>query len=248
VSRRARSRNGGSSSCPRPELLVSDGVSRETVGRLYPAAVDRLAAYAEILATDGTIRGLIGPREVPRLWDRHLLNCAVVERLVPADATVADVGSGAGLPGVVLSLVRPDLTVTLVEPSLRRTTFLSEVVERLRIENVEVLRARAEEIRDRDFDVVASRAVAPLGRLAGWCLPLCREGGLMLAMKGEGAAAELAAAERDLDALGADDRTVHELAVGELAEPTRVVGIVAGRAARGSASTASGRRQGGRGR
>lgn len=234
-----------------------DQVSRETpavVEGLYPAAVDRLTAYADILATDGTVRGLIGPREVPKLWDRHLLNCAVVERLVPTDASVADVGSGAGLPGVVLALVRSDIRVVLIEPLLRRTTFLAEVIDRLGIDNAEVLRARAEEVRDRQFDVVTSRAVAPLDRLAGWCLPLCRPGGLMLAMKGASAATELAAARRDLDALGAEDRTVHEIAVDGLVEPTRVVGIVAGHAAARAGAGRSGvlrsgvRRQRSRGR
>jgi 16S rRNA (guanine527-N7)-methyltransferase len=220
-------------------------VSRETATRLYPDAVDRLASYAEILATDATERGLIGPREVPRLWDRHLLNCAVIESLVPEKATVADVGSGAGLPGLVLALVRPDLEVSLIEPLLRRATFLTEVVERLGVENASVVRARAEEIRDSEFDVVTSRAVAPLDRLARWCLPLCRSGGVMLAMKGASAEAELAAAKADLDALGAEHRTVHEIAAAELAEPTRVVGIVAGHAA---ARRSGAKRQRSRGR
>jgi 16S rRNA (guanine527-N7)-methyltransferase len=215
---------------------ASEGVSRETpsaVVRLYPAAVDGLAAYAELLATEGTKRGLIGPREIPRLWDRHLLNCAVVERLIPAGASVADVGTGAGLPGMVLALVRPDLDVTLVEPMLRRTTFLSEAVDGLGLRNASVLRARAEEIRDREFDVVTSRAVAPLDRLAGWCLPLCVPGGVMMAMKGSSARAELAAAGSELDRLGAEDRTVHELTVDGSDQPTTVVSIVAGRAGRG---------------
>jgi 16S rRNA (guanine527-N7)-methyltransferase len=216
---------------------VVDDVSRETpsiVGELYPQSVDRLTAYADLLATEGTLRGLIGPREVPRLWERHLLNCAVLERLIPREATVADIGTGAGLPGIVLALVRPDLHVSLVEPLLRRTTFLLEAVERLDLRNAEVVRSRAEDLPAASFDVVASRAVAPLGKLAGWCLPLCVEGGLMLAMKGASAAEELAASEHELTALGAEEWHVHELAVEELAQPTTVVSIVAGRAGRGS--------------
>jgi 16S rRNA (guanine527-N7)-methyltransferase len=216
---------------------VVDDVSRETpsiVGELYPQSVDRLTAYADLLATEGTLRGLIGPREVPRLWERHLLNCAVLERLIPREATVADIGTGAGLPGIVLALVRPDLHVSLVEPLLRRTTFLLEAVERLDLRNAEVVRSRAEDLPAASFDVVASRAVAPLGKLAGWCLPLCVEGGLMLAMKGASAAEELAASEHELAALGAEEWHVHELAVEELAQPTTVVSIVAGRAGRGS--------------
>jgi len=204
------------------------------VAALYPRSAERLNLYAELLATEGTLRGLIGPREVPRLWDRHLLNCAFLERLIPESATVADVGSGAGLPGIVLALVRPDLEVALVEPLLRRTTFLTEAVEQLGLPNVEVVRSRAEDLRGRTFDVVASRAVAPLGRLAKWCLPLCAEGGVMLAMKGESAEAELAESRPELDALGAEDRKIHQLGVDELKQPTTVVSIVAGRAARGS--------------
>ena len=184
--------------------------------------------YADLLATDGVVRGLIGPREGPRLWERHLLNCAVVEQVIPSQSSVADIGSGAGLPGLVLALVRPDLSVTLVEPLLRRTNFLEEAVAALALPNVEVVRARAEDI-DRVFDVVASRAVAPLPKLAGWCLPLCRQGGLMVAMKGSSADDELSAAEGVLDRLGAAERTVRRVAVDGLDQPTTVVTIVAGR-------------------
>ncbi|ONI67810.1 16S rRNA (guanine(527)-N(7))-methyltransferase RsmG [Kribbella sp. ALI-6-A] len=225
-------------------MLVTGDVSRETpplVEELFPRAAGRLEVYAELLATEGTLRGLIGPREVPRLWDRHLLNCAVLERLVPEEATVADIGTGAGLPGIVLALVRPDLQVSLVEPLLRRTTFLEEAVEKLGLDNAEVVRGRAEDLRGTTYDVVTSRAVAPLGKLAGWCLPLLDEGGLMLAMKGESAEDELAGAEGELEALGAEVWHVHQLGVEELAQPTTVVSIVAGRAARGSQHRRRGR-------
>ena len=129
-------------------------------------------AYAELLATEGVIRGLIGPREVPRLWDRHLLNCAVLADLIPRDADVCDIGTGAGLPGMVLAIARPDLAVTLVEPLLRRTTFLDEVVAELALDNVEVVRAGPKSCMDgAEFSVVTSRAVAPLGRLLDWSMP-----------------------------------------------------------------------------
>jgi 16S rRNA (guanine527-N7)-methyltransferase len=216
---------------------VTEDVSRETpplVEKLFPRAAVPLSAYAELLATEGTLRGLIGPREVPRLWDRHLLNCAVVERLIPEEASVADVGTGAGLPGLVLAIVRPDLEVALVEPLLRRTTFLEEAVEHLGLSNATVVRARAEDLPPASYDVVTSRAVAPLGKLARWCLPLCVEGGLMLALKGASAEEELEASERELTKLGAELWHIHELGVDELAQPTTVVSIVAGRAAGGS--------------
>ena len=164
----------------------------ETVRVRYPAVVEALERYAALLATDGVTRGLLGPREVPRLWDRHLLNCLAVEVLVPAGARVADVGSGAGLPGLVLAIARPDLSVTLVEPMLRRATFLEEAVGALGLTNVVVRRARAEQLDSTErFDVVTSRAVAPLDRLAAWCAPLLASEGLMLAMKGDRAEAEL---------------------------------------------------------
>lgn len=223
---------------------MEPNVSRETppvVERLYPGAVGGLSAYAELLATDGVVRGLIGPREVPRLWERHLLNCAVVEQLVPDQSTVADVGSGAGLPGLVLAIVRTDVQVTLIEPLLRRSTFLFEAVDRLGLKNVEVLRARAEDVRDGSFDVVTSRAVAPLPKLASWCLPLCRPEGLMVAMKGSSAAEELESAKAVLDGLDAGERTIRRLGVDELDQPTTVVSIVAGRVARTGRRTGSGR-------
>ena len=158
-------------------------------GDRLPAAT----AYAGLLAGPGTERGLLGPREVSRLWERHLLNCAVVGEAVPQGATVADLGSGAGLPGVPLALARPDLEVTLVEPLLRRSRFLSEVVETLGLDRVEVVRSRGEELHGRrTFAVVTSRAVAPLERLLGWSVPLVATGGSVVAMKGASAPEEVA--------------------------------------------------------
>ena len=160
------------------------------------------------LADAGTVRGLIGPREVPRLWERHVLNSAVIEELVPHRARVADIGSGAGLPGLVLAIRRPDLSVTLIEPLLRRTTFLDEVITDLGLDNVMVIRGRAEDptvlgTLGGSFDVVTSRAVAPLQRLAQWSLPLVRAGGLFLPMKGSSATDELVQARSALTGLGA---------------------------------------------
>ncbi|MEZ5093563.1 16S rRNA (guanine(527)-N(7))-methyltransferase RsmG [Nocardioides sp.] len=162
-------------------------------GSLFPG--ERLAQairYADLLATAGVERGLIGPREVPRLWGRHLVNCAVLGEVVPEGSRVADLGSGAGLPGLVLALARPDLEVTLVEPLLRRTTFLEEVVAELGLTRVEVVRGRAESLHGRrTFDVVTSRAVAPLPRLLEWSMPLVGPHGVMIAMKGSSASEEI---------------------------------------------------------
>ncbi|WP_244930679.1 16S rRNA (guanine(527)-N(7))-methyltransferase RsmG [Nocardioides sp. W7] len=155
--------------------------------------------YAARLATDGVVRGLIGPREAPRLWDRHLLNCAVLAELLPPDATVVDIGSGAGLPGIVLAVARPDVRVTMVEPLLRRTTFLEEVVGALDLDNAEVVRGRADVLHGmRRFDVVTSRAVAPLDRLLDWSMPLVAPSGSLVAMKGSSVDEEIRAAEETL--------------------------------------------------
>ena len=155
--------------------------------------------YVARLATDGVERGLIGPREAPRLWDRHVLNCLAVASGIPQGRTVADLGSGAGLPGLVLALARPDLSVTLVEPLLRRTTFLEEVVADLGLDSVRVVRGRAEELHGQEvFDVVTARALAPLGRLLGWAMPLVGPGGVLLAMKGSSAQDEIAGATKEL--------------------------------------------------
>jgi len=202
--------------------------------------------YVELLAGPGVERGLIGPRDAPRLWSRHILNCAVVAPLIASGAAVDDVGSGAGLPGMVLALVRPDLEVTLVEPLLRRATFLTEVVNRLGVGNVRVERIRAEDaIRAvgsgsrATRDVATARAVAPLDRLAGWCLPLLKEGGTLLALKGSTAQAEVEASATSLQAAGA--RSVEVIAVGQgiVDPPTTVVRVTTG----GGTSTRTGRRR-----
>lgn len=152
-------------------------------------------SYVEVLATDGIAHGLIGPREGDRLWDRHILNSVAIAELIPQDASVIDVGSGAGLPGIPLALARPDLRMTLLEAQERRVTFLSSCVAQLGLLQVDVVRGRAEDraVRDRvaGADVVTARALAPLDRLGQWCLPLVRPGGLILALKGARAADEV---------------------------------------------------------
>jgi len=177
-------------------------VSRETpstpeLARRAFSSVDlpRAEKYVAMLASAGVERGLIGPREAPRLWERHVLNSLAISTAIPEGSSVADLGSGAGLPGVVLAIGRPDLRVTLVEPLLRRTTFLSEVVDELGLHTVSVRRGRAEELHGGEqFDVVTARALAPLDRLLGWGMPLVAPGGALLAMKGDSAAQEIEAA------------------------------------------------------
>ncbi|HYH29467.1 MAG TPA: 16S rRNA (guanine(527)-N(7))-methyltransferase RsmG [Pseudonocardia sp.] len=182
--------------------------------------------FAEHLVTSGVERGLIGPREAPRVWEWHVLNCAVVAELVPHGARLVDVGSGAGLPGIPLALARPDARIVLVEPLARRVDWLREVIADLGVA-VEVERGRAEDdvVRRRweGADVVTARAVAPLARLAGWCLPLLRPGGRLLAVKGASAADEV---ERDADAVrraGGGVPTIERCGAGIIDPPSTVV-------------------------
>ncbi len=219
---------------------------------MFGPALPLAQHYADLLAGPGVVRGLIGPREVPRLWPRHLLNCAalapVIDQVVEEarsstrrgtapPVTVVDLGSGAGLPGVVLALLRPTWRVVLLEPLERRTTFLREVVEELGLDRVQVYRGRAQDDavvqRVRGLgrvDVVTARAVAPLGRLAGWALPLLTPGGSLLALKGAKAADELAAASPTLQRMGREPKAsgaaVVASSVRELpGSPSRVIQV-----------------------
>ena len=202
------------------------GPAPHAVVSVFGDRAPQVERYAEILAGAGVTRGLLGPREVPRLWERHILNCGVVGELLPDEAELCDVGSGAGLPGIVLALARPDLQVTLLEPLLRRTLFLDEVIDLLGLENVSVLRGRAEEFAGkRRFDVVTSRAVAPLAKLAGWSLPLLRSGGEMVALKGGSAAAELEESAPLLAKLGATRCVVETVGAGIVDPPTTVIRV-----------------------
>jgi 16S rRNA (guanine527-N7)-methyltransferase len=186
-----------------------------------------MARYAGLLATDGVVRGLIGPREVPRLWDRHLLNCALLAPLVPHGARVADLGSGAGLPGLVLAIARPDLSVALVEPMARRVAFLEEARDVLGLEGVEIVRSRAEQWRGgRRFDVVTARALAALPSLLAWGMPLVEKQGVMLAIKGSSAGAEVTAASSELARWGAAAEIITSSVPGS--SVTTVVRVVRG--------------------
>ena len=189
-----------------------------------------LTRYAEILAGPGLERGLMGPREAPRIWDRHILNCAVVADpaldLVPQGASVADIGSGAGLPGVVWALVRPDLRVVLIESLLRRATFLTECIHALGLaDRVQVLRARAEDAGSSSgtMTIVTSRAVAPVGTLAQWSAPLLAMGGQMVALKGESAEEEVQRDAEQIAAAGLVDVRVTQVGEGVVAPLTTVV-------------------------
>jgi 16S rRNA (guanine527-N7)-methyltransferase len=199
----------------------------EAAGAVFGPALGIAEQYAQFLVSAGVERGLIGPREADRIWERHILNSAAISDLIDADARVADVGSGAGLPGIPLAIARPDLTIVLIEPLLRRATFLTEAVDLLGLTSVSVVRGRAEEPvvarQHRDFDVVTSRAVAALDKLAKWCLPLVRPGGVMMALKGDRAESELEEYRRVLTSLGVADARVMKCGVSYLTPPATVV-------------------------
>ena len=208
---------------------------------MFGPALGLAGRYAELLAGPAVEQGLIGPRETARLWDRHLMNCAAVAELVPPACSVIDLGSGAGLPGVVIAMLRPEAKVVLLEPMARRVAFLEECVRVLGLANTSVCRGRAEELAGQvAADVVTARAVAPMERLAGLALGLARPGGLVLAMKGAGAAEELARARPVLQRLGARDVAVVHPGSGKVSPPPTVIRLTAGAATPGTPETPGG--------
>ncbi|MGZ4686815.1 MAG: 16S rRNA (guanine(527)-N(7))-methyltransferase RsmG [Oryzihumus sp.] len=204
--------------------------------------------FTALLSDSGVSHGLVGPREVPRLWERHVLNCAVVQEAIPAGVRLIDVGSGAGLPGLALAIARPDLDVHLVEPMLRRTTWLTDAVQAIGLDNVTVHRGRAEQFwGDLAAPVVTARAVARLAELARWCLPLLEPEGTLLALKGESAPEELAEDEAAVRAAGAVSEEVRYYGGGVLDPLTTVVHVRIGatvpRGVSGANPKAGGRRK-----
>lgn len=213
---------------PAPQPPPSPDAQERHAAELYFGDRLELAErYVSHLASSGIVRGLVGPREVPRLWGRHVLNCAAVQELVARGARVADVGSGAGLPGLCLALARPDLTLTLIEPLERRVHWLDEVVADLGLENVRVVRARAEQAAEGigEVDVVTARAVSALVGLVDITLPLLRGTGELLALKGRTASDEVDRARRKLDRLGVRSAEIVTAGGNVLAEPTTVVRV-----------------------
>jgi 16S rRNA (guanine527-N7)-methyltransferase len=204
------------------------GPPPQRAAAVFGSALPTAETFAHILATRGVDQGLIGPREVPRIWDRHLLNCAVVAELIDNQyETLVDIGSGAGLPGIVLAMVLPDVAVTLLEPMERRCRFLAECVTELGLVNVTVLRGRAEEAAVA-AGVVTARAVAPLPRLAELAMGVVRPGGMVLAIKGRTAADELRNAEPVLRRIGARGAEVVRAGHGKVIPATTVVRFFVG--------------------
>jgi 16S rRNA (guanine527-N7)-methyltransferase len=204
--------------------VTAPPAAAEVFGDALPLA----ERYAALLTGPGVERGLIGPGEAERIWDRHILNSAAVAELIPEHGTVADLGSGAGLPGIVLALLRPEADVVLVEPMARRVAFLTESVAELGLDRVRVVRGRAEDLAGQiRADIVTARAVAPLGRLAGWAVGLCRPGGTVLAIKGASAAAEVAESAAVLRRLGIQDVAVLRVGSDRVGQAATVVRFLA---------------------
>lgn len=197
-----------------------------TAGEIFGSRLPLAEEFAQVLADTGVSHGLIGPRETPRLWERHLLNCGIVESVLPHRTRLVDVGSGAGLPGVVLAIARPDVEVVLIEPMLRRTTWLEQTVGQLGLTNVQVCRGRAQDFWGKlRVPVVTARAVARLGELSAWCLPLLEPEGNLLALKGASAATELEEDESLVARAGGSSARVVLLGEEVLPEPTRLIEV-----------------------
>ena len=190
---------------------------------IFGDQIDQARSFAQTLAGDSDELGLLGPRELDKLWSRHILNSAVVAELVRPGDKVADVGSGAGLPGIPMAIARPDADFVLIEPMERRSSWMLEVVEDLGLKNVRILRSRAEDVTEQDFDIVTARAVAALDKLLKMCVPLLKPGGALIALKGSKAAEEIANSKKLEKKLGISSFEI--LVCGEkfLAEPTSVV-------------------------
>lgn len=210
-----------------PESLMPVAVELEAepsaVGAVFGPQIDTIRLFTRNLADQGEILGLIGPLELPRLWSRHILNCGIVAPLL-RPGLVGDVGSGAGLPGLVLAIARPDVNFVLIEPMERRVAWLNDQVAALALNNVTVVRARAEDAHlEYPLDQVTARAVSAFGKLIPLTAPLLRAGGELILMKGEGAQREIEAAAKPIRKYGLRDVEVITLGVGVLPEVTRVI-------------------------
>lgn len=228
------------SSAPTPTVAPQPPrLAAEIFGDRLPMA----RRYANLLVSTGIEHGLVGPREAPKVWDRHIVNCAIMESLLPHRARVIDVGSGAGLPGIALAIARPDVHITLLEPLARRTTWLENAVADIGLPHVSVRRGRAEDMAGLiQAPFITARAVAKLSRLVGWAWPLTPIGGRLLALKGQSAEDELAGAVSVMAPFGIHSASVISLGEDLLSSPVRVIQVIRGEAPTKAASSSSVRR------
>lgn len=195
----------------------------DSAALIFGPGLPQARAYAIALAADSDTLGLLGPREMPRLWTRHILNSAVVSELVPAGARVADVGSGAGLPGIPMAIAQPQADFVLIEPMERRATWLQTQVDNLGLKNVSVVRLRAEDAEKRAFDIVTARAVSALPKLLRLCVPLLKPGGEVLALKGSKAQEEIDESQTLVKKFKIAKFEIISTGKTKLSEPTNVV-------------------------
>lgn len=205
------------------------GADEELSREVFGSGLSAAEHYARMLADQGELRGLIGPREVPRLWRRHILNSAAVGRFLPKSGSVADVGSGAGLPGIVLAIMRPDLEFTLIEPMERRVEWLAEVIDEVGLDNVEIAHKRAEELHEQvRFTAVTARAVAAMDKLLRFTMPLVEPGGRLLALKGERVQDEVDKAKYVLKKYNTVVQGIHEVDIAGDGDVTYVAEVARG--------------------
>lgn len=209
-----------------PGAEVEPGITAAGLREYFGERWEAVRSFHDLLDEQGELRGLLGPRERERLWRRHILNSAALAEFLPGAGSVADIGSGAGLPGVVLALMRPDLEFHLIEPMQRRARWLEEASALLAVRNVEIHQSRAEDLRGRlRVDVVTARAVAPLATLLAWSVPVLADDGRLAVLKGRRAREEVDAARPVLRRLRFDRVLVHEVDMFSLGEPTTVVEV-----------------------
>jgi len=209
---------------PGSEQVASGEPARAQLEAYFGASFEKVSAFHAMLAEHGEERGLIGPRELGRLWNRHILNSAAVVRYLPARGTIVDVGSGAGLPGIVIAAMLPDAEVVLIEPMERRCAWLDEVVETVGLPNVTVRRGRADEYAGAiEADAVTSRAVASLSKLVRWSFPLVAVGGELVVLKGRNVRDEIEPARKALRSFGASEPEIVEATTIDGTESTTVL-------------------------
>lgn len=207
--------------------LLENKQEYEAATKIFKNNFPKINTYVEQLATLGIKKGILGPNEAKIIWNRHILNCGIISNIIPEKTNIADIGSGAGLPGIVLAIARPDTKITLIEPLQKRTKWLHEMVEKLELTNVKIFTGTAQEAnKQNQFDIVTTRAVAELKKLINLTFPLLKNGGQFLGIKGKNVNKEILAAKNKIATYGGKKTTILTLGEDILETPTTVVRII----------------------